>query len=131
VIGVVVRVGEEFGMGGMSGTIVTHDAVKMTGMKDAVQHLGHRVGRVGSVINLEKEHETALDPFLGGKLLYIQMASATTRAAMICNEDGSGFFLGDEGRLCDEETKVNEKLTEVLYVFSRIASGDNFGFRRR
>jgi hypothetical protein len=118
-------------MGGMSETVVTHDAVKMTAMKNAVQHLGHRVGRVGCAINLEKEHEVPLDPFLGGKVLYIQMASAATRAAMICNEDGSGVVFGDEGGFRDGETKVNEKLAEVLDVFSRIAAGDNFGFRGR
>jgi hypothetical protein len=70
-IGVVVRVGEERGMGGVGGAVVAHDPVKVTTMKNAVKYLGHCVGWVRRAVDFVKEHEATLDPFLGSKLLKV------------------------------------------------------------
>jgi hypothetical protein len=102
--GFVVGVGEEDRVGRMGGPVVAHDAVKMVMVEDAINHLRHGGTGLRRAIDLEKEHEPMLDPFLGGKILKVEVMSATTGKGVVCDEDGANIVFHNESRFCDTET---------------------------
>jgi hypothetical protein len=125
---VVVWVGAENRMGI---TVIPHDAIEMTMMKDVIQDLGHRVRGAGCPINLEEAHEPMLDPFLGGNVLNVEVTGVTAGTTMIGNGNGSGVVFGNESGLSNGEPQVTEKLAKICDALSGVATSDDLSLRKR
>jgi hypothetical protein len=97
-------------------------------VKDAIKHLRYGVGGIHRAIDLEKEHEPTLNPFLDGNILQVEVTSTTTGRTVVCDEDGAGIFFRNEGRFCDGETDVKEEVPEVIDVLPGITACDNLSF---
>jgi hypothetical protein len=56
--------------------VVSLQTFKVAGKEDPLEDLGHGIGWVGSVADLEKLQNAAFGPFLGGEVLYVHVPCA-------------------------------------------------------